>query len=394
MDAEIVVTGSEILLGEIVDTNSSKIARRLREIGCNLYYISAVGDNEERMARVLERSLERSDLTVVSGGLGPTVDDVTRPAVARATGRELVFHPELLEQIEARFVRFGRPMTENNRRQAFVPAGAIVVENPVGTAPSFIVEDGRGTIICLPGVPRELEYLMEHSVIPYIREKMGEKLVIKAKVLRTCALGESFIDNLITDLMEGNNPTVGLAAHGGQVDIRITARASDETTADAMIMPVEDELRRRLGDYIYGTGEEKLADVVVRLLEERGMRLAVSDGALGGEVGNWLREVGRGDVLGWEEILAPSEHISEEERQKEAVERAVLAAGRLEYGPGLAIVGGRGLRTYVSVYGLEGSFTMSDNFHDSPFARRWLTVRSLDMVRRYLLGTTEYTHVY
>ena len=174
MKAEIVLTGTELLLGEIVDTNSVTIARMLRDIGLNLHYKTTIGDNEERIAEVLRHALSRVDFVIVSGGLGPTVDDVTRQGAASAIGRKLEYSPELEAQIAARFAKFGRPMGENNKRQAWIPEGAIPIENPVGTAPIFIVETEQGSIICLPGVPKELEYLMEHAIIPYLKSKIGK----------------------------------------------------------------------------------------------------------------------------------------------------------------------------------------------------------------------------
>ena len=181
MHAEIVTTGTELLLGEIVDTNSTYIARRLREIGLNLYFKTSVGDNAERAALVLRQGLARSDVIITTGGLGPTVDDVTRQAVACATDRELVFVPDLWEQIWDRFARWGREPTENNRQQAFIPEGATPIENPVGTAPCFIVENDEGIVISLPGVPREMKYLMEHNVIPYLREHLGLQEIKKTE---------------------------------------------------------------------------------------------------------------------------------------------------------------------------------------------------------------------
>jgi competence/damage-inducible protein CinA-like protein len=172
MHAEIIATGSELLLGEVVDTNSTYIARRLREIGLNLYYKTVVGDNEQRMEEALRIALNRSDVIITTGGLGPTVDDVTRTAVARAVDRELIFSAELLTQIQTRFRAYGVPMGENNRRQAYIPQDASPIENPVGTAPSFIVEHHDHLIISLPGVPREMEYLMEHAVLPYLKDRL------------------------------------------------------------------------------------------------------------------------------------------------------------------------------------------------------------------------------
>lgn len=276
MNAEIVTIGTEILLGEIVDTNSAHIARALRDIGVNLFYLTTVGDNLGRIEAAIRAALPRSDLVITTGGLGPTVDDMTRQAVANAMGRELEFREELFEQIRARFAQIGAHMSENNRVQAFIPVGAIPIRNPVGTAPCFIVESEQGTVISLPGVPREMKHLLAETVIPYLRERTGGKGIIKARVLRTAGIGESSIDDKIADLEAWENPTVGLSAHVGQTDIRITARADTELEADVLIVSAETVIRERLGEYIYGTGEELLEDALIDLLREKGLKLAVS----------------------------------------------------------------------------------------------------------------------
>jgi nicotinamide-nucleotide amidase len=276
MQAEIVTIGTELLLGKIVDSNAAYIAQQLATIGLDLYYKTTVGDNEGRITSVLQQALARSDVVITSGGLGPTVDDVTRQAVARAAGRELVLDEKLLAQIEARFAKYGFTMSENNRRQAYIPQGAMPIENPVGTAPAFIVETEQGLIISLPGVPRELKHLTETRVIPFLREKlhMGQ-VIIKSKTLRTCGIGESTVDSRIGDLMRSSNPTVGLAAHPSQTDVRITAKAENEAQADRLIAVMEEKLRERLGDVIYGTEEQKLEDVVAAMVAERGLSVAI-----------------------------------------------------------------------------------------------------------------------
>ncbi|MDQ7035948.1 MAG: competence/damage-inducible protein A, partial [Anaerolineae bacterium] len=167
VNAEIVAIGTEILLGEITDTNSVYIARKFRDVGINLYYMTSVGDNEQRIANALTLALSRADVVITCGGLGPTVDDITRQAVALATDRKLEFHQNLLDEIAARFEQFNAKMTDNNRRQAFLPAGAMTINNPVGTAPSFIVEVEKKAIISLPGVPREMKFLLNERIIPY-----------------------------------------------------------------------------------------------------------------------------------------------------------------------------------------------------------------------------------
>jgi competence/damage-inducible protein CinA-like protein len=288
LNAEIIAIGTELLLGDISDTNSAHIARTLREIGLDLLWISIVGDNEGRIAEMVDQARRRSRVVITSGGLGPTVDDPTRAAVARAFGVPLEFRPELWAQIEARFKRFGRPATENNRRQAFVPAGALALENPVGTAPCFIVEHPGGAVISLPGVPRELEYMLEHAVLPYLHTKIEQAAVIRSRILRTVGIGESLIDARIGDLEALNNPTVGLAAHPGQTDIRITAKAPTADEAEAMLAPLAADIRRRLGDFIYGEGAAEVEEVVAHILAERGQTVAVGEAGTGGDVAQRL----------------------------------------------------------------------------------------------------------
>ena len=267
MRAEVISIGTELLLGEITDTNAVHIAQQLRDIGLDLLYKTTVGDNQGRIATAVEHALRRVDIVITTGGLGPTVDDVTREGIAEATDRELEFHQELQEQIAERFKRFGSQMSENNRRQAWTPSGATPIENPVGTAPIFILETEDGVVITLPGVPREMKHLLETEVLPWLAERIGKPSVIHSLILRTAGIGESQIDNRIGDLMTASNPTVGLAAHAGQTDIRITAKAATREEAISLINPIADTLRQRLGNWIYGEGKLPLEDAVADLLE-------------------------------------------------------------------------------------------------------------------------------
>ncbi|HSJ54623.1 MAG TPA: CinA family nicotinamide mononucleotide deamidase-related protein, partial [Anaerolineae bacterium] len=284
MRAEIVTTGTELLLGQIDDTNATYLARQLRDLGIDLFFRTTVGDNELRIAQALEQALDRADLIITTGGLGPTVDDVTREAVARAVGRPLLLFPELLAQIEAFFARFGSVMSDNNRRQAYLPEGCIPVENPVGTAPAFIVEDPRGTIITLPGVPREMVYLMEHAIVPYLQQRLGRQDALFTRILRTVALGESRIDEAIADLETSSNPTVGLSAHPGQTDVRIVAKAATLAEAEALVAGFEATIRERLGAAIYGTGDESLESGVAALLRQQGAVLVVAETLTQGDI--------------------------------------------------------------------------------------------------------------
>lgn len=276
LKAEIVTTGTEILLGEIVDTNAAWIAQQLREAGVNLYFKTTVGDNEARIRSVLELGMSRSDVIICSGGLGPTVDDVTRQAIANAVGRTLVLHEEALATLKERFARFGTQMTENNLQQVYIPEGALLIPNPVGTAPGFIVETATCAIIALPGVPREMKHLMTETVLPYLRARAGHSGIIRRRVLRTIGIGESLIDATLGELLHADNPTVGLAAHTGQVDVRITARAVSAEAAEAMLDALEAEIRNRIGHTIYSTTPgERYETVLVRALQAQGATIAL-----------------------------------------------------------------------------------------------------------------------
>ena len=280
---EIITIGTELLLGEIQDTNSTYIARTLRDHGIDIYRITTIGDNAKRISSAIKEALTRAEIIITTGGLGPTVDDPTREAVARATDRELEYQEDLWEVIQDRFKLYGRTPTENNRRQAYIPKGAIPVNNPVGTAPCYIVEMGEACVISLPGVPSEMKFILHESIIPFLHQKFELKTrIIKATVLHAASLGESAIDELIGDLEEYANPTVGLLAHPGQVDVRVTAKASSEEEAAALSKPVVQELLDRLGNNIYGRDQETLQGVINALLNEKGLSLGVVEYGLDG----------------------------------------------------------------------------------------------------------------
>ena len=271
---EIITIGTELLLGEIIDSNSTYIARTLRDHGIDIYRITTIGDNPNRIASAIQEALERADIIITTGGLGPTIDDPTRQAVAKATGHDLVFMPELWLQILDRFKLHGREPTANNRRQAYIPEGAIPIENQVGTAPCYIVEIDQACVISLPGVPREMEYILHNKIIPYLSDKYTLKTqIIKATVLHASSLGESAIDEIIADLEQLSNPTVGLLAHPGQVDIRVTAKAGSEKQALKLSQPIINEIEDRLGDAIYGRDEETLEGCICQSLQNQSQPL-------------------------------------------------------------------------------------------------------------------------
>ncbi|MBM3933529.1 MAG: CinA family nicotinamide mononucleotide deamidase-related protein [SAR202 cluster bacterium] len=292
--AEIVAIGSELLLGQIVDTNSAWMAQRLSNLGINMYFKTVVGDNPKRMNEVITRALERSDIVITGGGLGPTQDDLTRDIVAEVTGRRLMLDPALLDQIEQRFRKRGFIMTPNNERQAYVPEGAIPVSNPNGTAPSFIVEDPRGVVISLPGVPFELQWLFENEVVPYLRRKFNLNEVICYRVLKVSDMGESAVDDRIGHLIaNSSNPTVGVLAHPGQVDVRITAKAADTAEAARLMAPLEAEIRRLLDNKVFAVDNETMEDAVGKLLKANKSTIAVYEDLTCGMVAERLLQAGR-----------------------------------------------------------------------------------------------------
>jgi len=287
MKAEIIAVGTELLLGQIVDTNSAYIAQQLATVGLDLHFKATVGDNLERIKSTLGNALRRSDIIITTGGLGPTLDDLTREAVAEVLGRHLVFHPHLYDQINDFFKRVGRIMTPNNRKQAHIPEGAIPIENPVGTAPGFIAEQDGKAVIAIPGVPHEMRHFMEHSVLPYLRNRLGVQEVIQSRVLKLFGIGESMVDDRIKDLIEkGTNPTIGLLARTqiGEIHIRLTAKAADKNRAEALNAPLEEEIRRRLKDFIFGTDEETYEGVLGSLLIQSGLTLAVAETGFGSSI--------------------------------------------------------------------------------------------------------------
>jgi nicotinamide-nucleotide amidase len=274
---EIITIGSELLLGQIMDTNTAYLAQQLRRIGVTIHFRTAVGDRLEAITRIVRSGVERCDMVITTGGLGPTLDDLTRESVARVAGVELEFRQDLMDQIEEYFRRAGYKMPGNNRRQAYIPAGSQVIPNPVGTAPGFITEVNGKPIICLPGVPRELKVLLSRDISPWIRKRFGlTDHRLSYRVLKVVGIGESGVDRLIGDLMgSGKNPEVGLLASPGEIRIRITATAGGEMEAKELIRPVEETIRSRLGKKIFGSDDDTLEGVIDSLLIQKGLTLAI-----------------------------------------------------------------------------------------------------------------------
>jgi nicotinamide-nucleotide amidase len=289
MQAEIVVIGTELLLGQIIDTNAAYLAQQLASLGIDVYYKSTVGDNKGRIVETLQRAVERSDLILTTGGLGPTLDDMTRESVAEVLGVTLELQPHLLEQIKA---MMGSRYTANNARQAYVPAGALPIENPVGTAPIFVAPTPHGgAIVCLPGVPGELRYLMETAIVPHLKERFQVAAILISRTLKCLGLTESYIDEALDDLIQsGANPTIGLLAQMqlGEIHVRLSAKAADTSAATALLDPLEQKVRERLGRAVFGIDEVEYDQAVADLIRQHNVTIAVAEAGLSGGVGHEL----------------------------------------------------------------------------------------------------------
>lgn len=292
MQAEIVSIGTEILLGEILDTNAQYLAGRLPGLGIDLYYISKVGDNRQRLTEVLRRAWGRSDLVITTGGLGPTEDDLTREAIAAVLDEEPRVDPELERQLREFFARRGVAMPERNVKQAALIPSARALPNPRGTAPGWWVErDGR-IMVALPGPPVEMERMWEEEVAPELeRRSAGRRTVLVARTLKTVGLGEGHVDELVSPLLKSPNPTIGVYARADGVQLRIAAKAATREEATALIEPVEAEVRRLLGNIVWGADEDTLEAVVGDLLRRYGLTLATMESCTGGLLAHTITNV-------------------------------------------------------------------------------------------------------
>ena len=380
--AEIVTIGTELLLGEIQDTNSRYIARFLRDIGVDLYRLSTVGDNVQRITATLQEALMRADIVITTGGLGPTVDDPTRQAVAKTFNVPLEFHEELWEQILERYKQYGQKPTENNKRQAYIPANSIPIPNPVGTAPAFAYELGTKVVISLPGVPREMEYLIEHFVRDYLKRRYGlQETVIKPWVIHTISKGESTIDEIIGDLEELSNPTVGLLAHPGQTDIRVTAKAGSLAEAEQMMAPVLQRIREQLGKYIYGENETTLEEAVGRLIADHNVSVEIIEVGTKGEILSKLKsqvpDLANGEFI---DSYVSNETLKTLLKESQAQQNADLALG-------VRLVSNGDKQDLLLILRGEEIIKEGERSYGGPpgDGQIWAVNSALDYLRRYLI---------
>lgn len=287
MRAEIITVGTEILLGDIVNTNSQYLAKELAAIGLDVYYQTTVGDNESRLYQTFKESLDRSDIVITTGGLGPTGDDITKEVAAKYFNQELILHKESWEQIEAFFKKIDVIPSENNKKQALFPKESIVLKNNNGTAPGCILKKDKKMIIVLPGPPKEMTLMFEESVKPYLLSLTDNTLV--SETLRMYGIGESSLEEEIIDIInEQSNPTVAPYAKDMEVTLRITAKAKSKEDANILINPVVEKIKSRVGEYIYGCGELTLEETVAKTLVDKNLTISVAESCTGGMVSSAL----------------------------------------------------------------------------------------------------------
>ncbi len=412
MNFEIISVGTELLLGQIVNTNARDISQTLSELGMNLYYTTVVGDNPDRLKAALKLAASRADGVILTGGLGPTGDDLTKETVAEFCGLSCVMHEESKRRLVERFRQMNRPMPENNWKQAEMPEGCIVLDNDNGTAPGAIVEYQDKVFIMLPGPPREMVPMLREKVRPYLEQKTAS--VIHSKTLRVFGIGESAAEErLLPILKKQTNPTLAPYAKTGEMELRLTAKAASVEEAETMLKPLEEEVREILGDFIYAQGENAtLQQTVVELLLEKGMTVVTAESCTGGLVAKKLTDVSgasgcfhcgfvtysnekKEKLLGVSpDTLAQFGAVSKETALE--MSRGAKLAGDAHIGVSMTGIAGPGGGTPEKPVGLVYISICADDFHeayrlqlagDREMVRERTSLYVLDMIRRYLLGS-------
>ena len=353
--AELIAVGTELLLGNIANLDAQIISQGLSALGITVHYHTVVGDNPHRLADALDVARHRADIIITTGGLGPTYDDLTKQTICQAFGRELQFHPDILETIQAYFARTGRTMPENNRQQAMLPVGCTIFDNPVGTAPGCAFCEDGVHVLMLPGPPRECRYMFEHKAVPYLASLTDG--VIVSHEIRVFGMGESHVEARLREAMTTlTNPTLAPYAKENECMVRATAKAPDRAAAEEMLRPLVEQVRETLGDVVYGVDVGSLEEVVSGLLRERGLTLSAAESCTGGLIAKRLTDlpgasqVFRGGVVSYTNEVktaalgVPEDLLAERGAVSEPVALAMAAGCRRLCGSDLA----------VSVTGLAG----------------------------------------
>jgi len=410
MKAEILAVGTELLMGQIANTNAQYISSRLPDVGIGVYYHDVVGDNPERLKKSLELALSRSDVVILTGGLGPTQDDLTKETVAAVVNRKLVLNQESLDKIKNFFARTNRQMTQNNVKQAYLPEGCIIVKNNNGTAPGCIIEEKGKIVVMLPGPPSEMKPMFEETVIPYLASKTEYRL--ESRFLRIFGIGESTVEDKLMDLIENQtNPTIAPYAKEGEVTLRITAKYPKDGHSEDIISPVEEEIRRRLGDAVYSNDNSSLDQVAARLLMESNTTISLAESCTGGLLSARLTEIPGISGVFDRAIVTYSNRAKMEELgvRKETLDAygAVSEQTASEMASGVRKVSGTDIGisitgiagpgggteekpvglVYVALAHKDGIIVRKLNLWGSRSRIRNVTcLNALDMIRRHLLG--------
>ena len=409
--AELIAIGTELLLGNIANTDAQMISQGLSELGINVYYHTVVGDNPDRVRQAVEIARRRADIIITTGGLGPTCDDLTKVALAEAFGKPLVYHEPSAQRIRDRFAAMERPVTENNYQQAMVPEGCTVLDNDWGTAPGVAFEADGTHVILLPGPPRECEMMFRHRAVPYLKALSDG--VIASRTVKTFGIGESAAEALLRDLMNSlHNPTLAPYAKPTGTELRITAHAATEEEAYALIAPVEAQVKEILGEHVIGVNVNSIQEVCLNLLKEKGLTLGTAESCTGGLIAKLITDlpgasaVLKGGVVSYtNEVKAgvlgvPQALLDQYGAVSPQVAEAMARGARKVLGCDIALsatgVAGpdpddRGNPVGLVYLGLAyGEDCIVQEYHagkgDRSRIRRLTAGTALDMVRRYLTG--------
>ena len=414
--AELIAVGTELLLGNIANTDAQMLSQGLSELGINVYYHTVVGDNPQRLRAAVELARKRADIIITTGGLGPTCDDLTKNVLAECFGRPLVYDEESARRIESYFQRLhtSRPMTQNNYQQAMLPQGCTIFSNDWGTAPGCAFENDGVHVLMLPGPPRECAAMFRYRAVPYLRQFADGEIL--SRTLRVFGMGESFVeDQLRREMNELTNPTLAPYAKEGEVELRITAKAPTEEEARALIAPVEEMVRARLGDCVYGADVGSLEEVALSLLRERGLTLGSAESCTGGLIAKRITDlpgasaVFRGGVVSYVNavksgVLGVDAGVLEQYGAvSEPVARAMAQGARRVLGCDLAVAttgvagpdpddrGNPVGLVYVALAGPEGTYVkrLESPTGGRPRIRNTAASHAFHLVCRYLQGGLE-----
>ncbi len=408
MKAEIIGVGTELLMGQIANTDAQFLSRELSKLGIDVFYHHVVGDNMSRLVELIENVSKRSDIIITTGGLGPTQDDLTKDGVAQAFGLKMIKDEESADNLSSFFKSIHRDITINNYRQAYFPEGSIILKNERGTAPGCILEIEDKSVIVLPGPPRELNHMFLKSVKPYLEEKSG--YIIKSNMIKIFGIGESDLEDRLMDIIENQkNPTLATYASSGEVSLRVTAKAKSENEAQALLLPVVDKIKECLGDNIYSIDGETLPQVVIKLLSDVNKKVAFAESCTGGMLSSMIVDMaGSSNVLDMSIVSYSNESkISQLNVSKDVIEEygavsretakemamGLLNKSRADISVSITGIAGPGGGTedkpvglvYVCLYDGRKHYVKKLNFaRERNYNRLYAALHALDMIRRYL----------